>query len=97
MGRVITPTYRVEYRDNLLAMGRTVGDGFGADGKRCNIQAWNGRATAARLADWRKAMNASFKPGGANEHLAKAFNSVPHIFTATPGHTFTYLIFKHKA
>jgi quercetin dioxygenase-like cupin family protein len=22
---------------------------------------------------------------------------MPHIFTATPGHTFTYLIFKHKA
>ena len=21
---------------------------------------------------------------------------MPHIFTATPGHTFTYLIFKHK-
>ncbi len=82
MGRIITPKYRVEYRDNLLALKKTHGDIMGAEGKVCLTQAWNGRVTAERLEDWRKAMNKSFQPGGCNEHITKAFNIIPHIFYA---------------
>jgi hypothetical protein len=80
MGRIITPTHRVEYRSNLLAMGIVRADGCSrVDGKPVHMQAWRGRATQARLADWRIQMNKSFQAGGANEHVSKAFNAVDHI------------------
>ena len=82
MGRTVTPKYRVEYSDNLLAFGKTAGDIKGADGQRCNCQAWNGRATKERLEDWRKTMNASFKMNGANWHVSEAFNMVVHVHKA---------------
>lgn len=57
MGRIITPTYRVEFQDQT-------GE---------HRMAWNGRATKKRLEEWRKTYNASFEPGGVNDHLSTEF------------------------
>lgn len=78
MGRIVKLTHRVEYRTNLLAMGKVAGDGT-ANGKAVHIQGWRGRATEALLADWRKAMNKSFQAGGSNAHISEAFGAVEHI------------------
>lgn len=73
MGRITTPAYRVEYRDNLS--GRTV-----------QTMAWHGsrdgRANAANLEKWRRAYNRSFGPNGTNAHLARAYGLIPHIHYA---------------
>ena len=72
MGRSVTPKYRVE-----------------VSGSGCNMTpfCWNGkqdgRANQKNLDAWRERMNASFQPGGTNWHVSEAFNSVPHISTAT--------------
>lgn len=84
MGKIITPTYRVEYRDNLLAMGKTSGDCRSRiDGRPVLSMAWNGKedgwANETNLEAWRKGYNASFQPAGSNAHLAAAFGIVPHI------------------
>jgi hypothetical protein len=82
MGRVVTPKYRVEYRDNILALGRSIGDHAATiDGRSVRVysQAWKGRATAERLEDWRKTMNQSFQAGGVNAHVSRAHGMVPHI------------------
>lgn len=63
MGKTITPTYRVEYRDQ---------SGW-------HSECWSGRATTTRLEDWRVARNSSMQPGGVNEHVAPAIGYVPHI------------------
>lgn len=55
MGRVVTPTYRVETTTNV---------------GRLTDMAWNckrdGRPTAENLEEWRKGYNRSFLPGGVN-------------------------------
>lgn len=80
MGRIITPAYRVEYRDNLLAMGKTRADGRSRiDGRPVLMMAWSGRPTAKRLEDWRQGYNASFGPNRTNAHITRAFNIIPHI------------------
>lgn len=87
MGRTVTPKYRVEYRDNLLSMGRTRPDAVSrVDRKAVNIMAWkakeDGRANAENLAKWRNGFNASFQADGSNAHLAEAFGAIPHIHFA---------------
>lgn len=92
MGRIVTPTHRVEYRDNLLALGKTIGDGSAViNGKRQRvaIMTWNredGPPTQDNLAKWRDTYNASFQPGGANAHLGEAFGAIPHIHYARVVH-----------
>jgi hypothetical protein len=75
MGRITTPTYRVEYRTKFLALGKIASDcASNVDGKRVCIMAWrgkqDGRATEANLLGWAKGYNESFAPGGSNAHLA---------------------------
>lgn len=83
MGRSYTPKYRVEYRDNLLAMGVSAPDMRGVDGVPCHSQAWDGKPSQKALEDWRLMMNKSFQPGGSNWHVSQAFNSIPSIFYAS--------------
>lgn len=82
MGRIVTPTYRVEYRTNLLAMGVLRADAASrVDGKPVQLMSWrkqNGRPTEANLETWRKDYNKSFQAGGSNAHLADA-NGIMHI------------------
>lgn len=86
MGKIVTPAYRVEYRDNHLAMRISAPDGLSrVDRKPVHMMAWNrtdGRPTAERLEAWRKSYNASFQSGGANAHVSEAFGSIPHIYWA---------------
>lgn len=78
MGRVTTPTYRVEYRTNALALGKVAAD-TSIEGKGYHVQAWRGRATPKAAEEWRKAMNASFQKGGANYHLTEALGFIEHV------------------
>lgn len=94
MGRIITPPYRVEYRDNLLAMGKTVADMAGKCGKPVLTMIWNvhdryngnvkgyGTPTLANLTKWRETMNNSYKKDGSNYHITQHFNMIPHIHYA---------------
>ena len=70
MGRTITPTFVIDYRDQL---------GW-------HWAVWNsktaGAPTVENLEKWRKAMNASMKPGGCNEHLSQDHCGMPHISEA---------------
>lgn len=68
MGRVITPTYRVEAAVNVL--------GFSFFGWDCRI---NGRPTVKNAEKWRRATNESFQPNGVNWHVSQATGVVPHI------------------
>jgi hypothetical protein len=72
MGRVVTPTFRVEYRTNLLAMNKIASDCLSnVDGRRVLMMAWrrhDGRPTMANLERWRRLWNESFKT--VNRHLA---------------------------
>ena len=54
MGRVRVPKYAVE---------------FVAPGFHLTPAVWRGRVSEKALAKYVEAMNASFQPGGANEHL----------------------------
>lgn len=63
MGKSYTPTYRVEYRDQ---------SGW-------HSECWNGKATEARLEQWRVARNGSMQPGGVNAHIPPALGFQPHI------------------
>jgi hypothetical protein len=65
MGKVITPTYRVEYRDNAS--------------RSTSAMHWRGRATQKRLEQWRQDYNKSFNPGGVNFHVSQALGVVVHI------------------
>lgn len=71
MGRVVTPTYRVEYRVN---------SGYHT------LQCWDsksyGRATEANLEKWRQALNKSFAPGGVNYHVSEDNGVVVHVSSA---------------
>ena len=87
MGKIVTPTYRVEYADNLLAMHKTRADAVSRiDRKPVLIVAWHGkqdgRANAANLEAWRQQCNKSFLTGGSNAHISKAFDIIPHIYWA---------------
>jgi hypothetical protein len=87
MGKIVTPAYRIEYRDNLLAMRKTASDGRSRiDGLPVLIASWRGkdygRATVANIEAWRQGMNKSFATGGTNEHLTKAYGIIPHIYFA---------------
>jgi hypothetical protein len=68
----ITPTHRIELRTNDLK----VMESYPWDSKHY------GAATKANLEEWRTVMNASFQPGGVNEHITKARGVVPHIISA---------------
>ena len=72
MGRSTTPTYRIEARTNDISV--------------INDCVWNskyhGRANQENLEKWRTILNASFQPGGVNEHIAEARKAVPHIIAA---------------
>ena len=67
MGKSTIPTYVVRYRDQ----------------QGPKIILWNtkakGRPTEANLEKWRKAMNASMKIGGVNEHISLSLGFVPHV------------------
>ena len=80
MGRIITPKYRVEYRDNDF---KSVCDASytGRSGpiNGCKTQCWSGRATIGRLKDWRDTMNKSFEKGGSNEHITKALGFIVRV------------------
>jgi len=79
MGRIITPKYRVEYRDNALALGWTRPDMVSKiDGRPCYTAAWRGRATPERLEDWRKKTNQSYQEGECNAHI-RPRGTIPHV------------------
>jgi heterodisulfide reductase subunit B len=82
MGRIVTPTYRVEYRTNLLAMKKFVADKIGTDGRPCFTQVWRGPSTEKNLENWRKEINKSFQKDGSNYHLTLAMDAVDHVYYA---------------
>jgi len=84
MGRVVTPKYRVEYRDNHLMMGKRSADMISSiDGRPVLTMAWRReRPTKKFLENWRKVYNESFLPGGSNEHISEIAKSIPYIFYA---------------
>ena len=63
MGRIYTPKYRVEYRDQA---------GW-------HSQAWKGTANSDSLEKWRVAMNKSFQTGGNNYLVSEMIGYEPHI------------------
>lgn len=81
MGRCLTPKYRVEFRDNVLAMGKCVADHKGHNGKPCLSHAWHGKPSYEALTAWRDMMNKSFKIGECNGHLTEAIGFEVHIHT----------------
>ena len=72
MGKSTTPTHRIEIRTNDLK----VMESYPWDSKHY------GCATSVNLEKWRTVMNASFQPGGVNEHITEARGVVPHIISA---------------
>lgn len=63
MGKIVTPTYRVEYRDQT---------GW-------QSAAWTGgKPSDANAERWRVSMNESYKPNGANAHIPQALKFIPH-------------------
>lgn len=69
MGRIVTPTYRVEYRDNSQPQWKPmIWD--------CKLY---GRPTMANLEAWRQGYNRSFGPDGHNWHVSQAVGYVIHI------------------
>lgn len=63
MGKTYTPTYRVEYYDQL--------------GKHTALWTLPGKPTPDKLAAWITSYHASLKIGGCNEHLSKSYGFVP--------------------
>lgn len=62
MGRVVTPTFRVELE---TTHGR-------------EVNAWHGRApSVTRLREYCERTEESYKPNGCNAHVAKAFPHLP--------------------
>lgn len=77
MGRVTTPTYRVEYRTNQQAMGKVAASPSNVDGKAVQMMGWRkhyGKACKTSLEGWRKTFNESFAPGGSNSHICDHIN-----------------------
>jgi hypothetical protein len=72
MEKSTTPKHRIELRTNDL----TVMEDYPWDSKHY------GAATDENLEEWRNVMNASFQPGGVNEHITDARGVVPHIIAA---------------
>ena len=63
MGRTVTPTFVVDYQDQL-GWHRSV---------------WtSGAPTEANLEKWRVALNASMKLGSCNEHVSLSLGFMPH-------------------
>lgn len=73
MGRTITPTYRVEFKDNT-------------SGKYWNSQSWESKAygqpTDTNLESWRQRYNKSFGIEGVNFHCSRSVGFIIHIHTA---------------
>ena len=71
MGRSTTPTFVVDYQDQL----------------GLHRAAWNtktsGKPTDTNLEAWRVAMNRSLTLGGCNEHVSKAAGFILHVSKAT--------------
>lgn len=63
MGKTITPRYYARYRTQ---------DGW-------HDILWNGRATDKRAEEKRRSLNASFQPGGVNEHVSIGAGYVLHV------------------
>jgi hypothetical protein len=67
MGKIMTPAYRVRYRDQ---------DGW-------HTTSWNtaidGRPTNLHAECWRIGWNASFQPGAPNFHISEARGYLAHI------------------
>lgn len=80
MGRTVKLKYRVEYTDNVLAMGKSTADARPRDiGKSVHVQGYREPPTIEALEAWRVAMNKSFAAGGSNAHLSAAYHMIPHI------------------
>ena len=84
MGRIVTPTYRIEYRDNLLSLGKSAPDMISkTDRNPVYAAAWDRRkTTTTNLEEWRIGMNKSFQKDGANYHISKSYDIIPHIYFA---------------
>lgn len=87
MGKIVTPTYRIEYRDNHIATRLRPPDCLSRiDRKPVALMTWSvdrlGKPTEANLQTWRVGYNASFAPGGCNQHLSQSDAGIPHIFWA---------------
>ena len=70
MGRSTTPTFVVDYQDQL-GWHRVAWD-----------SKTSGRPTNTNLEAWRVAMNKSMNPGGCNEHVSKSVGFILHISKA---------------
>jgi hypothetical protein len=67
MGKSVTPTYRVEYRDNSQPFGAW------------HSMIWRGKATTTRLESWRIEYNKSFGRAGINFHISQSLGFILHI------------------
>jgi len=80
MGKIIKCKYRVEYIDNDWKSCNDRGwTGSSAPVRGCKTMVWKGRATEARLKDWRDGMNKSFRADGCNAHVSKFAGILVHI------------------
>lgn len=68
----ITPTHRIE----VFTTDLTVMSDYPWDSKHY------GDANQENLEEWRTVLNASFQPGGVNEHISEARGVIPHIVSA---------------
>lgn len=97
MGRSSTPKYRVEYRDNALAMRKTNGEMRGHDGKSCHVQTWYGVPSYEALCKWREDWNKSFEIGAINGRLSEDLGMLIHIHTCAIVRKDGMLMFKYDA
>lgn len=81
MGRCYLPKYRIEYRDNALAMGRSKPDAKSPiDGRPvCWSTPSNLKPSAKWLEGWRKAQNQSYAAGGVNHHCSVGMGMLIHV------------------
>lgn len=88
MGRISTPTYRVEYQDNRQPRQIVVVNGAETIATLPGFLHWqsmcwdskrDGKPTDANLEKWRQAYNRSFNPKGGNFHVSKAAGVIIHI------------------
>jgi cell division protein FtsI/penicillin-binding protein 2 len=74
MGKVITPTFRAEYRDQAgwhsIAWNARAGS---------TPQTVHGSPTEANAEKLRRTLNKSFQPTGVNAHVAKVRGYIPHV------------------
>lgn len=68
MGRIVTPTYRVETASNIHGLQLS-----GWDCKR------NGRPSDTRAENYRTTMNQRFLPGGVNFGISEASGVIVHL------------------